>query len=155
MRLVRMDFAGTGRVGQPGVRPSMADESGCGHARARRCGLHRPSGAVSRSCDLLGRTAVLAACWLFAVGDIAAQPQPIVERVDVARVIIDVRVIDDDGRPLRGLQPADFEVRIDGEPVRVESAFWVGDAAGNGDPPRAPVESAAISGFSSRRTAAN
>ena len=90
---------------------------------------------------------MLAACWLFAVGDIAAQPQPIVERVDVARVIIDVRVIDDDGRPLRGLQPADFEVRIDGESVRVESAFWVGDAAGNGDPPRAPVESAAISGF--------
>ena len=147
MHFLRMDFAGAGRIGQAAVRPGMADESGRGHARARRRELHRPGGAARRPGDLPGRTAVLAAFWLFAAGDIAAQPQPIVERVDVARVIIDVRVIDDDGRPLRGLQPADFEVRIDGEPVRVESAFWVGDDAGNDDRPRAPVESAAISGF--------
>ena len=77
--------------------------------------------------DLFSRTAVLVVLWLFAGGESAAQPQPIVERVDVARVIIDVRVIDDDGRPIRGLEPDDFEVRIDDEPVRVESAFWVGD----------------------------
>ena len=35
---------------------------------------------------------------LLAGDESAAQPQPIVERVDVARVIIDVRVVDDDGR---------------------------------------------------------
>ena len=71
-----------------------------------------------------------AAFWCLAGSQSAAQPQPLVERVDVARVIIDVRVIDDDGRPIRGLEPDDFEVRIDDEPVRVESAFWVGDDAG-------------------------
>ena len=72
--------------------------------------------------DLFRRTAVLAALWLLAGGEVAAQPQPLVERVDVARVIIDVRVVDDDGQPIRGLEPDDFEVRIDDEPVRVESA---------------------------------
>ena len=73
---------------------------------------------------------MLAAFWLCAAGGVAAQPQPIVERVDVARVIIDVRVLDDDGEAIRGLQPDDFEVRIDDEPVRVESALWVGGDAG-------------------------
>ncbi len=81
-------------------------------------------------CVRRSRTVVVAAFWLFAAGGVAAQPQPIVERVDVARVIIDVRVIDDDGRPIRGLRPDDFEVRIDDRPVRVESALWVGSDAG-------------------------
>ena len=72
------------------------------------------------------RAAALAALLLLVAGESAAQPQPIVERVEVARVVIDVRVVDDDGQPILGLMPEDFEVRIDGEPVRVESAFWVG-----------------------------
>ena len=94
------------------------------------------------------RSAVVAAAFLFlAGGESAAQPQPIVERVDVARVIIDVRVVDDDGQPIRGLEPDDFQVRIDDEPVRVESAFWVGDGAGNDDSTDAPVESSEIVGF--------
>ena len=76
------------------------------------------------------RALLLAALWSLAGGESAAQPQPIVERVDVARVLIDVRVIDDDGRPIQGLEPDAFEVRIDGEPVRVESASWVGDDSG-------------------------
>ena len=79
---------------------------------------------------------LLAALWCLAGAESAAQPQPqpqpIVERVDVARVIIDVRVVDDDGQPIRGLEPDDFEVRIDDEPVRVESAPWVGNDAGGG-----------------------
>ena len=94
---------------------------------------------------------MLVVLWLFAGGESAAQPQPIVERVDVARVIIDVRVIDDDGRPIRGLEPDDFEVRIDDEPVRVESAFWVGDDAeddaGDGAAASGPVASREIAGF--------
>ena len=63
---------------------------------------------------------------LFAVIGLAAQQPQRVERVDVARVIVDVRVIDDTGRPLFGLDAADFDVRIDGHHVRVESAQWVG-----------------------------
>ena len=90
---------------------------------------------------------ILAALSLLVGGGSAAQPQPVVERVDVARVIIDVRVVDDDGQPIRGLEPDDFEVRIDDEPVRVESAFWVGDEAGNDDSSGAPIESTEIAGF--------
>ncbi|HSK08329.1 MAG TPA: VWA domain-containing protein [Vicinamibacterales bacterium] len=57
------------------------------------------------------------------------------ERVDVARVLIDVRVLDGEGRPVRDLEAADFRVRVDGRPARVESADWVGAAAA---PPPAP-----------------
>lgn len=97
------------------------------------------------------RAVFLAAFWALTGGESAAQPQPIVERVDVARVIIDVRVIDDDGRPIRGLEPDDFEVRIDDEPVRVESAFWVGDDPGNdeadGGPAAENLRSTELAGF--------
>ncbi len=97
--------------------------------------------------DLFRRTAVLAALWLLAGGEAAAQPQPLVERVDVARVIIDVRVVDDDGQPIRGLEPDDFEVRIDDEPVRVESAQWFGSDGGTADPAGEPIPSTEIAGF--------
>jgi VWFA-related protein len=48
------------------------------------------------------------------------------ERVEVSRVLIDARALDASGQPIHGLGPADFRVRIDGKPARVESAFWVG-----------------------------
>jgi VWFA-related protein len=48
-------------------------------------------------------------------------PPRFTEKVDVARILLDVRVIDPRGRPLLGLEPADFEVRIDGKFARVES----------------------------------
>ena len=75
----------------------------------------------------------LAAAMLFsaAVGH-AAQQQPVVtERVDVSRVLIDVRVIGDEGEVVSWLGPDDFEVRIGGESVDVESALWLG-ADGSG-----------------------
>lgn len=101
-------------------------------------------------CAHRSRPAALVALWLLAGGGSAAQ-QPIVERVDVARVIIDVRVVDGDGRPIRGLEPDDFEVRIDDEPVRVESAVWVGEAAGteagDGGAAGENLRSSAIAGF--------
>jgi VWFA-related protein len=50
-----------------------------------------------------------------------------VERVDVARVIVDVRVLDDQGNPVVDLGADDFRVKIDGRPARVDSALWVGD----------------------------
>ena len=78
-----------------------------------------------------------------AVGLAAQQQPPLVERVDVSRVLIDVRVIGDEGEPVAGLGPDDFEVRIGGEPVDVESALWLGaeepDAAD--EPDRAPLPS--------------
>ena len=52
---------------------------------------------------------------------VAQDPPRFTENVDVARILLDVRAIDPRGRPLLGLDPANFEVRIDGKPARVES----------------------------------
>ncbi len=85
----------------------------------------------------------LAAAMLFsAVVGHAAQQQPAVtERVDVSRVLIDVRVLGDEGGPVEGLGPGDFEVRIGGEPVDVESALWLGaDGSGWASLPSDEVE---------------
>jgi len=51
------------------------------------------------------------------------------ERVDVARVLVDVRVLDGDGLPVPGLVASDFRVRVDDRPMRVESAHWIGAGA--------------------------
>ncbi len=62
-----------------------------------------------------------------AVAVVQVQQVPRVqERVDVSRVLIDVRVVDGRGMPVRGLAPSDFHVRLGGKPARVESAHWVG-----------------------------
>jgi VWFA-related protein len=55
----------------------------------------------------------------------AQEPKPFTERVDVHRVLLDVRVTDGVGQPLDNLAKTDFVVRIDGKPVLVESATWV------------------------------
>jgi VWFA-related protein len=47
------------------------------------------------------------------------------ERVDVARVIVDARVVDNLGSPVCGLKADDFRVRIGGKLARVESVIWV------------------------------
>ncbi|MFQ5744644.1 MAG: VWA domain-containing protein [Acidobacteriota bacterium] len=51
------------------------------------------------------------------------------ERVEVARVVVDTRVIDAQGNPISGLVAADFRVEADGKPVRVTSVEWVSTAA--------------------------
>jgi VWFA-related protein len=56
----------------------------------------------------------------------AQQGGRFVERVEVRRVIVDVRVLDDTGQPVMGLEPDDFEVHIDGERARVDSLSWTG-----------------------------
>lgn len=48
------------------------------------------------------------------------------ERVEVARILVDVRVTDHRGQPVLGLTASDFRVDIDGRAARVESAPWVG-----------------------------
>jgi VWFA-related protein len=53
----------------------------------------------------------------------------ITERVEVARVLVDVRVISPDGRPVLDLGAADFKVAIDGRPARVDSLDWVPGSA--------------------------
>jgi hypothetical protein len=58
---------------------------------------------------------------------ISAQEPRFHERVDVSRLIIDARVLDDRGDPLLGLTARDFTVKIDGRNARVETATWVGE----------------------------
>src|SRR5688572_15179129 len=54
------------------------------------------------------------------------QPQRYTEQVDVERVLVDVRVLDNEGLPLLGLVADDFSVKIGGKPVAIESTMWVG-----------------------------
>lgn len=65
--------------------------------------------------------------------------KPFTERVDVHRVLLDVRVTDGLGQPLEALTKADFVVRIDGKPAPVESAAWVTGALRSGETAAAPA----------------
>ncbi len=76
---------------------------------------------------------IVLVCVLAAVMPRASAQQPqipvVVERVEVARVLIDVRVVDDHGRAIRGLQREDFDVEIGGTHAEVESVQWIGEHA--------------------------
>jgi VWFA-related protein len=77
----------------------------------------------------------------------AQQPPPVVERVEVSRIIVDARVIDDAGSAVGGLSASDFQVLIGGRPALVQMAVWTGDSpatAAAGDPrPASPATSTA------------
>jgi VWFA-related protein len=53
------------------------------------------------------------------------QPVRRQDRVDVERVVVDVRVVDNAGQPVRGLTTADFRLQVDGKPVPIESVRWI------------------------------
>lgn len=52
----------------------------------------------------------------------------------MSRVLVDARAVDGRGQPIRGLDAADFRVKIDGKPARVEGAYWIGFEPGGGRP---------------------
>ena len=89
--------------------------------------------------------AAAAVTMLAASGAGAQQPPRFGERVDVVRILLDVRVLDDRGNPIPDLTSSDFKVTIDGKAAPVESATWVGTrdthaAAGRpGAPPPPPA----------------
>ncbi len=89
---------------------------------------------VSGRVRLRRHLAALMTFSLLAGAVVAAQRPRRAERVDVVRVLVDARVVDDDGQPVLGLEPADFEVKIGGERVRVESVRWIGSEAPGSDP---------------------
>jgi VWFA-related protein len=68
------------------------------------------------------------------------------ERVEVERVVVEARAVDDAGRPIAGLGPADFRLKVDGKVVPLESAYWVAAAAREPEP-EAPPEGATTEGF--------
>jgi VWFA-related protein len=61
-----------------------------------------------------------------ALAAVAAQQPTFRTGVDV--VVVDVNVVDDQGRPVEGLQASDFSVRVDGKPRRLVSVNFVSDA---------------------------
>ena len=71
-----------------------------------------------------------------------AQPPQRSAQVDVSRLVVDARVGDDDGRAMTGLDADDFDVRVGGQPVRVESAQWIGGA----EPVPGPLASPSLGG---------
>jgi VWFA-related protein len=79
---------------------------------------------------------VVAAAAGLAVGVVRAQDQTPRFRSGVDVTSVDVTVVDDRGRPILGLKPEDFTVRLDGNPRRVISADWV--ALTTPDTPKPP-----------------
>jgi len=82
----------------------------------------------------------IAAAAAIASPGILAQEPKFGSRVDV--VAVDVNVVDNEGRPVRGLKEADFSLTVDGKPRRLTSVSFVQDAAGTAageSPPAAPV----------------
>jgi VWFA-related protein len=74
------------------------------------------------------------------------QPPRFHDRVAVARVVVDARVVDDRGNPIVGLSAGDFAVKIDRKACRVESASWIG---AHGDAVAESSQEAADAGASS------
>lgn len=65
--------------------------------------------------------------WLAPVAaDAGQKPPQFQDQVVVERVMVDVRVVDDAGHPIRGLGVEDFRVTIGGQQVRLEAVEWVG-----------------------------
>jgi VWFA-related protein len=87
---------------------------------------------------------ILSATLVAAVATVRAQqpgqkPGAYTERVEVARILVDARVLDDRGAPIRDLGVDDFSIRVGGRATRLESAEWVSGAA-----PAAELDSAAF-----------
>jgi len=91
------------------------------------------------------RTVPLLVGVLSALGAALAHSQdtsPLLPGVEVSRVVLEARVLDGHGRPVLGLAPSDFRLRVDGETVPLESVVWVPDGVRS----RAPATAAATPG---------
>jgi VWFA-related protein len=66
---------------------------------------------------------------------------PLEETIRVERALVEVRVLDHDGRPVRGLGPGDFRLEVRGEPTPVLSVDWFEGYGGADDAaPGEPAE---------------
>jgi VWFA-related protein len=73
----------------------------------------------------------------------AQQEQPrFAERVEVNRILIDARVVDDAGQPVADLGVEDFEVKLGGKAARLDSVQWI--AAPPSDETPSPARSADV-----------
>ena len=83
----------------------------------------------------------IACCLLLGLSGAAASRQSgataapqLAERVDVARVVVDVHVLAPDGTPIRGLQRSDFRAFVDGREVGIERVRWTAESVGERTP---------------------
>jgi VWFA-related protein len=74
---------------------------------------------------------------LVAVSASADQRPTQVPGVEVSRVVIDARILDGQGRPVLGLTPENFRVKVDGQAVTLASVDWIG-GEDRSEPPRDP-----------------
>lgn len=84
-----------------------------------------PADVVRRSTPCFLWVVAILFATAFSLHTAGQDPPRFSEKVDVARILVDVRAIDPRGHPLRGLEPAHFEVKIDGKAARVESVQHV------------------------------
>jgi VWFA-related protein len=80
----------------------------------------------------------------------AQQPPPPSFQSSVEVTSLDVTVVDDRGKPVANLTPADFAVRVDGNPRRVVTAEWVPLSA---PPSTAPAPPPPPDGYSTNESA--
>ena len=74
------------------------------------------------------RTIAVSAALLLASAQVPAPP-PLIEKITVNVVNVDVAVMDKRGHPVRGLDRQDFEIIEDDQPQEVSNFFVVDDAA--------------------------
>lgn len=98
-------------------------------AAARVC---RMFGLPGRGERTLFCMRIVAVCGALALAAATAHAQ-LKETITVARVLVDVRVTDYYGKPVQGLEPEDFAVRIGGKAASVESVTWI-DEDGSAPP---------------------
>jgi VWFA-related protein len=55
----------------------------------------------------------------------ADQQPPMLDRVEVSRVVIDARIVDGRGRVIPSLSRDEVRLEVDGRPVRLESLDWI------------------------------
>ena len=101
----------------------------------------REDSSILRGCVCAIAGALLVCAGQWASAQAPQQPQ-FTDRVDVARIVVDVRALDSMGRAIPGLTAEDFAVKFGGQPARVESATWVGAASGE-----SPATEPAAGGF--------
>lgn len=101
--------------------------------------LKTPSAAI-RGLRAAWAAAVLvgpaAAVALHAHEPTPSPPPRFSDSIDVARVLIELRIVDRRGEPLLGLTARDVRVEVDGRPVEAESLEWVSTTP---DLPEAPA----------------
>jgi VWFA-related protein len=78
-----------------------------------------------RATRLSARAILAIAALLAPVAPCGTQDIRVREHVAVRRVLLDVRVVDSHGDPIRGLVPDDFRIQVDGQPAALESVEWI------------------------------